>query len=51
MIFQFMEKGKETCPRRHNINKHIASITEAIYACKREMVAELESQINKLIYC
>ena len=19
MIFQFMEKGKETCPRRHNI--------------------------------
>ena len=44
-------KGKETCPRRHTLNKHIASITEAIYACKPEMVAELEShqQIDLLL--
>ena len=38
MIFQFMEKEKEHVPEDTILNKHIASITEAIYACKREMV-------------
>ncbi len=45
-------KGKKRhVPEDTILNKHIASITEAIYACKREMVAELEShqQIDLLL--
>ena len=44
-------KGKRHVPEDTILNKHIASITEAIYACKREMVAELEShqQIDLLL--
>ena len=51
MIFQFMEKEKRHVPEDTILNKHIASITEAIYACKPEMVAELEShqQIDLLL--
>ena len=44
-------KGKKRhVPEDTILNKHIASITEAIYACKREMV-ELEShqQIDLLL--
>ena len=46
-----MKKGKRDVPEDTILNKHIASITEAIYACKREMVAELEShqQIDLLL--
>ena len=45
-------KGKKRhVPEDTILNKHIASITEAIYACKPEMVAELEShqQIDLLL--
>ena len=45
-----MEREKRHVPEDTILNKHIA-ITEAIYACKREMVAELEShqQIDLLL--
>ena len=49
MIFQFMEKEKRHVPEDTILNKHIAN--QKVYACKREMVLELEShqQIDLLL--